>query len=155
MDTLHHQPSTMSSSTSSYALGNPWMHFCQCGTRAPVKTSWTGGSVGRRLWACEKYRVLYKFERIKFCENLWKQLFFHNFYNHLTCATINCGEKTSRSMWKFTKKEEEEDEDDTLKIFIIISTICWHVKSWLEKYFHIGPSWHDTVFINTNYNMSS
>ncbi|XP_030929021.1 uncharacterized protein LOC115955112 [Quercus lobata] len=57
MDTLHHQPSPMSSSTSSYALGNRWMHFCHCGIRAPVKTSWTGGSVGRRFWVCEKYRV--------------------------------------------------------------------------------------------------
>nr|POE73976.1 hypothetical protein CFP56_56661 [Quercus suber] len=47
----------MSSSTSSHALGSPWMQFCHCGKRAPVKTSWTGENIGRRFWACEKYGV--------------------------------------------------------------------------------------------------
>ncbi|XP_075668549.1 uncharacterized protein LOC142638397 [Castanea sativa] len=59
MDILHqhHQPSTMSSSTSSHAPGSPWMQFCHCGKIAPVKTSWTGENIGRRFWACEKYGV--------------------------------------------------------------------------------------------------
>uniref|UniRef100_A0A7N2R8I4 Uncharacterized protein n=1 Tax=Quercus lobata TaxID=97700 RepID=A0A7N2R8I4_QUELO len=50
MDILHqhHQSSTISSSTSSHALGSPWMQFCHFGKRAPVKTSWTGKSIGRR-----------------------------------------------------------------------------------------------------------
>nr|POE73968.1 hypothetical protein CFP56_56653 [Quercus suber] len=59
MDTphQHRQPSTMSSSTSLRALGSPWIQFCHCGKRAPVKTSWTGENIGRRFWACEKYGV--------------------------------------------------------------------------------------------------